>query len=129
MLDPQSVRHVVSGEIIDEVILAGLERKIGDPLLARESYENLLAQLLTYERRISNCRCKITMAPLGDPHDAAVKGRYYEAYIDLRYDGKLTRTDYWFTAVSDIQDYNRLVPDSSWEVRCVRPPYSCLSSW
>ena len=122
VLNPQSLKELVSDSVLDQVILAGLERKIGDAVLARESYENLLDRLLSYERRFTNYRCKITMGPVSKSYEPAVAERYYEAYVDMRYDTPLLRTEHWFAAVNNIEEYNHLLLDPAWELRCIRPP-------
>lgn len=122
VVNPKFVKELMTDASLDRVILAGLERKVGDAALARESYENLLGQLLSYDRRFANYRCKVTMNPVGKSYDAAVSSLYYEAFVDLRYDTTLLRTDHWFAAVNDIEEYNRLLADPAWELRCVRPP-------
>lgn len=122
VMNPQLIKELMNDSMIDQIVLAGLERKVGDALLARESYENLLAQLLGYDRKFTNYRCKITMTPISKSYDDTVSALYYEAYVDLRYDTQLLRTDHWFTAVNTIEEYNRLLLDPAWELRCVRPP-------
>jgi hypothetical protein len=117
VVNPHFMKELMSEATLDQVILAGLERKIGDAQLARESYDNLLSQLLGYDRKFTNYRCKITMNPISKSYDEAVSGLYYEAY-----DTQLLRTDHWFAAVNNIEEYNRLLLDPAWEVRCIRPP-------
>jgi hypothetical protein len=117
LTDPLVLTTAMRREFIDSMLVNGLEARLGDRALAKEAYLGLLQQLGSSQERSYNYRCKITMVPSADGDR-----RYYDAFVDLRYDTVLTRTSYWFTAVATLEEYNQLLTDRSWEVRWIVEP-------
>jgi hypothetical protein len=62
------------------------------------------------------------MSPVSKSYDSTVREKYYESFVDMRYESPLLRTDHWFAAVTTIEEYNRILLDPGWELRVIRPP-------
>jgi hypothetical protein len=112
------MKHVLSPERVDEVIQESLGVRLKDERMAKEAYDSLLSQLFIYKERRSEYRTKIYLAPLRNDqysNDAIMK--YYEGYIDVRYDTVLQKDSFLFTCVSSMDAYNDLLRDPTWELR------------
>ena len=112
------MRRILAPDVVDDVIRTGLEIKLGDDYLARKVYDDQLSQLLTYKERRNNYRCNIYLAPIKPglfPDE--VRQKYYEGYIDVRYDTVLQKDSFCFTCIANMEDYNDLLNDPVYELR------------
>lgn len=119
LLDPEAVKHCLSSEIADQMLLAILEEQTGDSLYAKEAFGTLAYQLRGYHRRAFDYRCRITFRPDDDSGNPSL---YYQCFVELSYTGVLPAASFKFVEVSSVDEYNQLLLDSSYEVRAIRVP-------
>lgn len=120
---PDVMRSVLDADVIDDVIRTSLEIRLGDSQLAKEAYDSFLAHLLSHEERRSNYRCNIYLAATksNDLPDEITQ-RYYDGFIDVRYDSELQKEAFRFTCVATMEEYNNLLKDPNWELRWIAEP-------
>lgn len=122
LINRDVMKDILSSHVVDDVIRAGLEVRLGDAQLARDVYDSQLSQILTYKERRSNFRCNVYLAPLKNGGvSEEVKLKYYEAYIDVRYDAYLYLDAFHFTCVASIDDYWDLLRHSGHELWMTEP--------
>jgi hypothetical protein len=116
--DNNIMRRILAPNVVDDVIRTGLEIKLGDDYLAKKVYEDQLSQLLTHKERRNNYRCNIYLASIkqGQFPDE-IRQKYYEGYIDVRYETVLQKESFCFTCVANMEDYNELLNDPVYELR------------
>lgn len=123
LFDKEIMRRVLAPDMMDDVLRTGLEIRLGDDQLARETYDNLLSQLLISHERRSNYRCKISLTNIRDRGVADnIKQKYYEGYIEERYDTVLQKTSFLFVCVGKTEEYDELLRDTRWELRWIAEP-------
>ena len=120
---PDIMRQVLSSDVVDEVILTSLEIRLRDAQLAKEAYDSFLRHLLVDEERRSNYRCKISLTPTkSGVISQDITQKYYDAYIDVRYETHLQKNDFRFICVPTADEYSELLRDPNWELRWIAEP-------
>jgi hypothetical protein len=122
LFDARSISQLLSDDMVDTVARAALTRRIGDVQLAQESYDGLVSRLGQYSERLADYRCRIMLRPVDPALGQAVVDRYFEVFVDMRYETTLTRSELWLGCVPNIERYNALANDESWLTKCMRPP-------
>jgi len=114
---PELMKSVLAPDMVDEVIRTGLEVRLGDAQLAQEAYDSYLSHLLGHKRRRTNYRCNIYLTTIqtSDIPDAITQ-KYFDGYIDVRYDTVLQKDSFRFTSAATMEEYNELIKDPDWEL-------------
>ncbi len=107
--------------VVDNIIRKGLEIRLRDDQLAKETYDSLLSQLLISDERRSNYRCKVSLRTFRGSSDD-IRQKYYEGYINVEYYTYLQKNAFRFTCVASTEEYNKLLRDPSWELRWIIEP-------
>lgn len=120
---PEVMRNVLDSDVIDDVIRNSLEIRLEDSQLAKEAYESFLGHLLSHEERRRNYRCNIYLAATKSTEiPDEITHRYYDGFIDVRYDSLLQKDTFQFTCVETMEEYNDLLKDPHWELRWIAEP-------
>ena len=108
-------------DVVEDVIRKGLEIRLRDDQLARETYDSLLSQLLISDDRRIDYRCMVSLKIPRRGSDS-IRQKYYEGYITVEYHTRLRKGAFRFTCVASTEEYNELLRDPSWEWRQVIEP-------
>ncbi len=120
---PDVMRSILAPDVVDDLIRTSLEIRLEDTQLAREAYDSFLHHLLRHEERRSNYRCNIYLTNTNNKNiPDEITQKYYDGYIDVRYDTLLHKDTFRFTCVSTMEEYNELLKDPTWELRWIAEP-------
>jgi hypothetical protein len=112
LIDKEVIRRVLRPEEIERLIRMGLQIQVHDDQLGADLYDGLLRRAYGYDERWYNYQYKASLASIADESvSAEIRDKYFQAYIDLRYETKLNKTSFVFTCASTIEEYNALLKD------------------
>jgi hypothetical protein len=122
LTDKSIIRQTFSKEKIEDVIRTTLQVRLGD-ILGDQLFYGFLRKTVAYEELWENYRFKATLELLTDSKNSLpVRQKYYQAYVDVRYETILKRTSFRFVCVPNVEEYNQLLRDASYQVRWIFPP-------
>jgi hypothetical protein len=120
---PDLLKNLFAPDVVDDFIRAALEVRFAESELGKETYNTLIHPLLISKERRNNYRCKINLRTIRDNNIVNdIKQKYYDGYIDVKYESVLNKDIFLFTCIPSMEEYKKLLTDPIWEYRWVVEP-------
>lgn len=114
--DPSVIETVMDPKRVEQIIQSGLRMRLGDQQLADDIHAGLLRQTFDHETRWENLRYIVTLTTIRDDVPREIKDRYYDAYIDVRYETRLKKSQFLFSCIPSEQ-YPDAARDAQYDLR------------
>jgi hypothetical protein len=108
-------------DALEGLIVSALGARLRDAALAKEWYESSIDPLQRLESRRHDYRCFIELESL-PPSTGLAARNFYQAYVEIRYRGRLPKTSFSLTAVPTTEAYESLVETDDWEFIAIAEP-------
>lgn len=117
-INKQTLEERFSSSEIEDLIRTGLQIKMKDENLGNDISNGLLRKVIGYEERWQNYRYKASLSLIKDDDISEdIKTKYFQAYIDLRYETLLKKSEFIFVCASTVEEFNKLIGDPSYQER------------
>ncbi len=107
--EPKQLLAALDDQALDGVIAAALAIKLKDENLAAEVESGLLQAIARYKERWTDANLSVTFTRIEDHPSPEVRERFFDAYVSLRFQTKLSRTAFPIWCVSSKEAFDRIV--------------------
>lgn len=105
---PKELLEALNDEALDGVITAALAIKLKDENLAAEVESGLLQSIAKYKERWTDANLSVTLTRIEDHPSPEVRERFFDAYVSLRFQTKLSRASFPIWCVSSKEAFDGL---------------------
>jgi hypothetical protein len=121
--EPQVLLKALGKPALDQVINTALGIRLEDPTLAAEVDSGLLQAIAKYKERWNDARFTVTLTRVQDDPSREVRDRYFQAYVGLRLEMVLTRSEFPVWCVSSKEAYDDVLwGDQDFFYAWLQPP-------